>query len=201
MPRGVVAVSKAVSLTKSQMEEEVECYKACVCEKKAQHICEVLQAISTSLQLSGCMITGKGCSSLASALKSIPSHLRELDLSYNHPGESGVKLLSDLLQDPHCALENLQVEHGGKIWMIPGLKKYACHIILDPNTAHTRLSLSEGDRKVENVRKPQPYPDHPGRFDWWEQVLSVESLTGRCYWDVEWSGSVIQRNQEERRQY
>ncbi|KAL1277474.1 hypothetical protein QQF64_024147 [Cirrhinus molitorella] len=46
------------------------------------------------LRLSGCMVTEEGCAALASALSSNPSHLRELDLSYNHPGESGVKLLS-----------------------------------------------------------------------------------------------------------
>uniref|UniRef100_A0A8C4DP38 Protein NLRC3 n=1 Tax=Dicentrarchus labrax TaxID=13489 RepID=A0A8C4DP38_DICLA len=46
------------------------------------------------LRLSGCMITEEGCASLASALSSNPSHLRELDLSYNHPGDSGVNLLS-----------------------------------------------------------------------------------------------------------
>ncbi|KAL6459507.1 hypothetical protein MHYP_G00312660 [Metynnis hypsauchen] len=78
-----------------------------------------------TLRLSGCMVTVKGCSSLASALKSNPSHLRELDLTYNHPGECGAKLLSDLLEDPHCKLEKLQVDHGGKIWIKPGLKKYA----------------------------------------------------------------------------
>uniref|UniRef100_A0A3Q1EVE6 NACHT LRR and PYD domain-containing protein n=1 Tax=Acanthochromis polyacanthus TaxID=80966 RepID=A0A3Q1EVE6_9TELE len=44
--------------------------------------------------LSGCLVTEEGCSSLASALSFNPSHLRELDLSYNHPGDSGVKLLS-----------------------------------------------------------------------------------------------------------
>ncbi|XP_066532286.1 NACHT, LRR and PYD domains-containing protein 12-like isoform X2 [Hoplias malabaricus] len=76
-----------------------------------------------TLRLSGCMITGEGCSSVASALTSNPSHLRELDLSYNHPGESGVKLLSDLLQDPQCALEKLQVQHGGISRMRPGPKK------------------------------------------------------------------------------
>uniref|UniRef100_A0A9J7YU82 Uncharacterized protein n=1 Tax=Cyprinus carpio carpio TaxID=630221 RepID=A0A9J7YU82_CYPCA len=47
------------------------------------------------LGLSGCMVTEEGCCFLASALSSNPSHLRELDLSYNHPGQSLVKLLSD----------------------------------------------------------------------------------------------------------
>ncbi|XP_037388020.1 NLR family CARD domain-containing protein 3-like isoform X2 [Pygocentrus nattereri] len=141
------------------------------------------------LRLSGCMVTDEACSSLASALISNPSHLRELDLSYNHPGESGVKLLSDLLEDPHCSLEKLQVDHGGKIRMKPGLKKYAVGLTLDPNTVYRRLSLSEGNRKVEWVDEDQPYPDHPDRFDRCFQVLSVESLTGRCYWEVQWSGA------------
>ncbi|KAL6480907.1 hypothetical protein MHYP_G00119400 [Metynnis hypsauchen] len=78
-----------------------------------------------TLRLSGCMVTVKGCSSLVLALKSNPSHLRELDLTYNHPGESGVKLLSDLLEDPHCKLEKLQVDHGGKIRIKPGPQKFA----------------------------------------------------------------------------
>ncbi|XP_036417906.1 NLR family CARD domain-containing protein 3-like [Colossoma macropomum] len=140
------------------------------------------------LRLSGCMITDEGCSSLASALKSNPFHLRELDMTYNYPGQSGVKLLSDLLEDPDCKLEKLQVEFGGKNRMKPGLKKYACDLTLDPNTAHPLLRLSEGNRKVERVREKQTYPDHPDRFERWGQVLSVESLTGRCYWEAEWSG-------------
>ncbi|KAL7875344.1 hypothetical protein AOLI_G00103070 [Acnodon oligacanthus] len=146
------------------------------------------------LRLSGCMVTVKGCSSLASALKSNPSHLRELDLTYNHPGESGVKLLSELKEDPHCALEILRVDHGGKIMMKPGLKKYAVDLTLDPNTVCRNLSLSEGNRKVKWVREDLPYPDHPDRFEDYLQVLSAESLTGRCYWEAEWGwmwGGVI----------
>ncbi|XP_064169566.1 NLR family CARD domain-containing protein 3-like isoform X2 [Anguilla rostrata] len=46
------------------------------------------------LGLSGCRVTQRGCDSLASALCSNPSHLRELDLRYNHPGDSGVRALS-----------------------------------------------------------------------------------------------------------
>ncbi|XP_076848267.1 NLR family CARD domain-containing protein 3-like [Brachyhypopomus gauderio] len=140
------------------------------------------------LRLSGCLVTEEGCSSLASALSSNPSHLKELDLTYNHPGDSGVKLLSARLEDPHCRLDTLRVDHAGKISLKPGLRKYACELTLDPNTAHTLLSLSEGNRKVTFVEEQQTYPDHPERFDVCTQVMCRESLTGRCYWEVECSG-------------
>ncbi|XP_072567712.1 tripartite motif-containing protein 16-like [Paramormyrops kingsleyae] len=64
--------------------------------------------------------------------------------------------------------------------------QYSCQLTLDPNTANSRLSLSEGNRKVTRGAK-QPYPDHPERFDCLPQVLCRESLTGRCYWEAEWS--------------
>ncbi|XP_030209037.1 NLR family CARD domain-containing protein 3-like, partial [Gadus morhua] len=58
-----------------------------------------------TLSLSGCLVTQEGCASLASALSSNPSHLRELDLSYNHPGDSGAALLSAGLEDPRWRLD------------------------------------------------------------------------------------------------
>ncbi|CAL8258471.1 unnamed protein product [Arctogadus glacialis] len=143
-----------------------------------------------TLSLSGCLVTQEGCASLASALSSNPSHLRELDLSYNHPGDSGAALLSAGLEDPRWRLDTLSVEHGG-VWRLkPALKKYACDLTLDPNTAHRLLSLSEDNRKVTLVEEDQSYPDCPERFDYWSQVLGREALTGRCYWEVEWEGGV-----------
>ncbi|KAI4885187.1 hypothetical protein NFI96_007669, partial [Prochilodus magdalenae] len=59
--------------------------------------------------MSNCSITEEGCAALVSALRSNPSNLRELDLRANNPGKSGVKLLSDLLEDPHCKLEKLHL--------------------------------------------------------------------------------------------
>ncbi|KAI2649970.1 NLR family CARD domain-containing protein 3 [Labeo rohita] len=56
-----------------------------------------------------CSIEEEGCAALASALRSNLSNLRELNLSHNNPGDSGIKMLSDLLKDPHCKLEKLQV--------------------------------------------------------------------------------------------
>ncbi|CAK6984582.1 ribonuclease inhibitor-like [Scomber scombrus] len=73
--------------------------------------------------LSGCLITEEGCASLASALSSNPSHLRELDLSYNHPGDSGEKLLSAGLEDPHWRLDTLSLQPAGVRWLTPGLRK------------------------------------------------------------------------------
>ncbi|XP_043112109.1 NLR family CARD domain-containing protein 3-like [Puntigrus tetrazona] len=140
------------------------------------------------LRLSGCMVTEKGCGYLSSALSSNPSHLRELDLSYNHPGDSGVQLLKHRLEDPNYSLQILNLDHGGHIRLKPGLRKYACDLTMDPNTAHTRLILSE-DYKKTTCLKDQPYPDHPDRFENQEQVLCRESLTGRCYWEVKWEGS------------
>ncbi|XP_049333109.1 NLR family CARD domain-containing protein 3-like [Astyanax mexicanus] len=145
------------------------------------------------LRLSGCMITEKGCCSLASALISNPTNLKELDLTYNHPGESGMKMLSERLEDPHCKLEKLGVEHGGKIRIKPGFKKWFCDFTLDLNTAQCYLSLNEENRRVERREELQSYPDHPERFDRCYQVLSrerVTGVTGRCYWEAEWSGGV-----------
>ncbi|KAK0149145.1 Tripartite motif-containing protein 16 [Merluccius polli] len=72
----------------------------------------------------------------------------------------------------------------------PGLKKYACGLTLDPNTANRYLSLSEDHREVKRVEEVQSYPDHPERFDGKAQVLCREGLTGRCYWEVERRGGV-----------
>ncbi len=66
----------------------------------------------------------------------------------------------------------------------------ACDLTLDPNTANTELVLSEENRKVTRVKELQSYPDHPDRFNV-SQVLCSESLTGRCYWETEWSGGDV----------
>ncbi|XP_075950935.1 NLR family CARD domain-containing protein 3-like [Anarhichas minor] len=133
-----------------------------------------------TLRLSGCLVTEEGCVSLDSALRSNPSHLRELDLSYNGPG---LRLLSDL----HTPI---RVEPAGDRWLRPGLRKYSCELTLDTNTVNRNLKLSDNNRKVRYVMEVQSYPDHPDRFDVCHQLLCRTGLTGRCYWEVEWRGRV-----------
>uniref|UniRef100_A0A672N810 RING-type domain-containing protein n=1 Tax=Sinocyclocheilus grahami TaxID=75366 RepID=A0A672N810_SINGR len=55
-------------------------------------------------------------------------------------------------------------------------------------SSHKRLYLSEGNRVFTDTQKKQPYPDHPERFDPYLQVLCRESVCGRCYWEVGWTG-------------
>ncbi|XP_035250138.1 NACHT, LRR and PYD domains-containing protein 3-like [Anguilla anguilla] len=136
------------------------------------------------LGLSGCRVTQRGCDSLASALCSNPSHLRELDLRYNHPGDSGVRALSAAKLDTFTLL----VDHGGENRTKPGPRKYGCEFTLDPNTANRELSLSEGNRRVTQTwGREEPYPDHPERFEFWPQVVCRESVCERCYWEAEFS--------------
>ncbi|XP_026217388.1 protein NLRC3-like isoform X2 [Anabas testudineus] len=143
-----------------------------------------------TLRLSACLITEVGCASLASALGFNPSHLRELDLSYNHSAGSAVNLLSVGLEEPHWSLDTLRLEPGGIQWLKPGLRKYFCQLTIDTNTVNRKLRLSDNNEKVTYVEEDQSYPDHPDRFDHWTQLLCSTGLTGRCYWEVEREGRV-----------
>ncbi|KAI7810258.1 putative tripartite motif-containing protein 16-like [Triplophysa rosa] len=59
---------------------------------------------------------------------------------------------------------------------------------MDSNTVNKRLRLFDGNRSATNTDTVQQYSDHPDGFDFRAQVLCKESVNGRCYWEVEWSG-------------
>ncbi|XP_032364745.1 NACHT, LRR and PYD domains-containing protein 3 [Etheostoma spectabile] len=143
-----------------------------------------------SLRLSFCNITEKGCGFLASAVRSNPSHLSELDLSYNHLG-SGVKLITEALEEARSELTKLRVHHNKEHWFKPGLRQYACELTVDLNSAHKLLVFSDDQQKFNQGLEEQKYPDHPDRFDYWPQVLLQEGLKGRKYWEVEWEGKWV----------
>ncbi|ROL53434.1 NLR family CARD domain-containing protein 3 [Anabarilius grahami] len=193
---------------------------------------------SKDLKLSGCMVTEEGCGYLSSALSSNPSHLKELDLSYNHPGDSGVKLLDDKWKDPNYRLDKLNTHVSqATVYMVKNqltdtrtINKnkhtdqqdkektkqdknkaqlnsdsgpsgrtqsslntagHSHRLTLDLNTVNKHLHLSERNRVITVTDTLQSYPDHPDRFDVYLQVLCRESVCGRCYWEMEWSGDGV----------
>ncbi|XP_052430998.1 tripartite motif-containing protein 16-like [Carassius gibelio] len=66
--------------------------------------------------------------------------------------------------------------------------QYSHQLTLDPNTVNNYLHLSENNRVITYTDTDQSYPDHPDRFDNVCQVLCRESVCGRCYWEIDWSG-------------
>ncbi|XP_067306966.1 protein NLRC3-like [Pseudorasbora parva] len=102
-----------------------------------------------SAELWRCGVTDEGCAALASALRSNPSHLRKLGLSENNLGDSGVKLLSAVLENPLCKLETL--------WLMRcGVTDEGCAALasaLRSNPSHLRyLNLSENNLGDSGVK-------------------------------------------------
>uniref|UniRef100_A0AAY4BIW8 B30.2/SPRY domain-containing protein n=1 Tax=Denticeps clupeoides TaxID=299321 RepID=A0AAY4BIW8_9TELE len=75
---------------------------------------------------------------------------------------------------------------------LPVLKHFllllAVNILLDPNTVNKQLVISKNGKKIERVKEGQSYPDNPERFDYYEQALCKEGLTGNCWWEAEFTG-------------
>ncbi|XP_027894007.1 NLR family CARD domain-containing protein 3-like [Xiphophorus couchianus] len=191
--RSCEALSSFISSTTSSLKD-LDLSNNDLRDSGVKLLCEGLMSPNCELgilRLSGCLITEEGCAALASALTVNSSHLKELDLSYNNPGEAGMKSLEAILKNPSFKLDSLSMEPAGDKWMTAGLRKYSCPLTVDLNAVNRFLKLSDENRKVKvtHVEEEQPYPDHPGRFDL-HQLLCTDGLTGRCYWEVEWGGKV-----------
>ncbi|XP_014870449.1 NACHT, LRR and PYD domains-containing protein 3-like isoform X1 [Poecilia latipinna] len=146
-----------------------------------------------TLKLAGCQVTERGCISLAEAIKSNRvSSLKHLDLSYNHPGDKGMRALNAIVEDPNKKLEPVNFDYEGKLRLKPGWSKYGADLMFDKTTASRRLVLVENNKKAktDNDVKKQKMRNTSDEMFKRTQVFCDEGLKRLCYWEVEWKGVV-----------
>ncbi|XP_059199977.1 tripartite motif-containing protein 16-like [Centropristis striata] len=190
--------SEVKQQVRSQQETEVSRVKE-VEEKLQQEIRELKRKDAELKKLSNTEDHNQFLHSYPSlsALSESTSSMEIRPLRYFEDVTAAVSRVRDILQDvlrdkwTKLSLTEVDVllsDSPAEPTTRAGFLKYSCEITLDPNTAHTWLLLSEGNRKATYMSHHQFYPSHPDRFARYNQVLSRESLTGRCYWEVEWRG-------------
>ncbi|XP_067447028.1 NLR family CARD domain-containing protein 3-like isoform X22 [Thunnus thynnus] len=129
-----------------------------------------------TLRLWNCGLSEISCASLVSALKSNPSHLRELDLGGNkNMKDSGLNLLCDFLESPHCRLETLI------LWCC-SLSKISCDSLAsalksNPSSHLRELNLRLNDLTSSDVKQLSDLQESPD--------CRLETLSWECNSDTD----------------
>ncbi|XP_063067932.1 tripartite motif-containing protein 16-like [Engraulis encrasicolus] len=143
------------------------------------------------LQTFGGLETLLGCEGLSSITLSPEPSFKGLKRSLSAFAKGVENLCERDMNNMNKKLKNIKVVLPPEPETHQDFLKYSCQLTLDPNTVNPWLSLSEDNRTATCEKEEQQYPDHPDRFNVDQQVLCEEGLSGRCYWEVEFSADYL----------
>ncbi|XP_073680974.1 nuclear factor 7, ovary-like [Garra rufa] len=149
-------------------------------EKKSQTMKQNLEEINTQI------------SALSDTIKHIEEQMKAKDATFLNNFEATMQRVQSPQQEPHMspgALINVANHLGNLtfgVWMKMRDIVQNAPVILDPNTAHPELNLSDDLTSLTWSTDTQAIPANPERFDVYPCVLASEGFTsGTHCWDVE----------------